>query len=92
MIPKLKPPSQRPLFAAVLLLRPIQIEDVDPVFQLGGLRSIHFTIQASADHLYILYLGKTNVFKYTEAVCHSLGLLFQRGSSTKTNKEQFRRL
>ena len=33
----LKPQVDSPLFAAVLLLRPIQIEEVDPVFHLRGL-------------------------------------------------------
>ena len=36
---ELKPQADSPLFAAVLLLQHIQIEEVDPVFQFGGLRN-----------------------------------------------------
>ena len=39
--PCLKPQAESLLFAAVLLLlQPIQIEEVDPVFQIGGLRDL----------------------------------------------------
>ena len=34
---QLNPQADSLLFAAVLLLQPVQIEEVDPVFQIGGL-------------------------------------------------------
>ena len=39
----LKPQADSMLFAAVLLLlQPIQIEEVDPVFQIGGLNELPY--------------------------------------------------